>query len=479
MANYLGVTHLQGKRLDLRPKEAGGQRVALDLAVSREPYLSQNEPSIAVNPFDENVVLIFGVDEDTFPPGLVHCRIYMSFDGGVSYPYRDDVPLLNPDDICANPVARFTPNGGRVIYSYLSIRSDFSSADVVVTTGWGDDPGPTFVSGPTVVIAGLGDMVDASSLGVHTFDMIDGVADAEWNAYVVATIFHSGGGCSIAINRSSSSGISWDFGSGLLINGGGCDTYFLHGARVAGGPGQQVLVCYFNSEADGYAPDQNWASPSNKFDITCQSSSDRFDSFSAPFTAADNAVYELPYWLGPNQGYHQWFTGMFPSVEIDHRGVAHVAFAVDPNSNKNDAESGNVQYIRSTASATNPPYTTWTARATIGSGSLAQGFPIVVAQYSISQDLPNIFIAYYDHYRSLATSPNNAYHVRFRKSINGGGSFAGPVTVTEAASFSDFLYIGDYFGAATSMRWLFLAWTDRADKRSQLDYEDDIFTDRY
>ena len=125
------------------------------------------------------------------------------------------------------------------------------------------------------------------------------------------------------------------------------------------GPGEQVLVCYFNAEADGYSPPLLPPALSNRFDITCQSSADRFDTFSAPITAANNVAYELNFYLGPNESYHRWFGGMFPAVTIDHRGAVHVAFAMDPTASKVDAESGNVQYVRSTASTTNPPYGTW------------------------------------------------------------------------------------------------------------------------
>jgi hypothetical protein len=148
---------------------------------------------------------------------------------------------------------------------------------------------------------------------------------------------------------------------------------------------------------------------------------------------------------------------MLPSVAIDHRGGAHVTFAMDPSANRLDAESGNVQYMRSTGGALNPPYTTWMGRVTLGTGPRAQGFPNVVAQRSNLTINPYIYVAYYDHYRSTAAAPNLLYDVRYRKSINGGGIFAAPVTVTEVVSLSDFDFIGDYFGTATTMRRFHLA----------------------
>jgi hypothetical protein len=171
---------------------------------------------------------------------------------------------------------------------------------------------------------------------------------------------------------------------------------------------------------------------------------------------------------------------MFPSIAIDHRGNAHLTFAMDPNANKLDAESGNVMYVRSLGGALNPPYTVWTKPPlTIGSGARAQGFPNVVAQRSNLTTNAYVYVSYYDHYRSASTAPNRIYDVRYRRSVNGGAAFAAPKLVTDVPSFSDFEYIGDYFDTAATMRRFHLAWTDRGDKWSIDDLEDDVFTDRY
>jgi hypothetical protein len=223
---------------------------------------------------------------------------------------------------------------------------------------------------------------------------------------------------------------------------------------------------------------------SNRFDITCTSSADRWDTPSAPITAANNVAFELNYILGPNELYHVWWPGMLPTVAIDHLGNAHVTFAMDPTASKVDAESGNVQYMRSKGGALNPPYTTWLSRLTLGSGTRAQGFPTLAVQQSNLSTNPSVYVAYYDHFRSTSAAPNRIYDVRFRKSINGGATFAGPVRVTDVVSLSesqppDGGFIGAYFGISASMRRLYLAWTDRADKTNILDIEDDILADRY
>jgi hypothetical protein len=376
---------------------------------------------------------------------------------------------------------RFAPDGSVVYYNYLSIRADGSSSDVMVTVAEGDNP-TTIVSGPTIVLPGGTDFVDANWLGVHTFDAADGVTDGSGYVYVTGTAILAGGSsCVLLVNRSADFGVTWDFGTGAFVGGGAsdCDVNFLDGARVDGGPGGQVLICYYNSEADGFAPDLLPPLLSNRFDITCVSSADRGTSFSAPITAANNVAYELNYYLGPNELYHLWWPGMLPSVAIDHQGVAHVTFAMDPTASKVDGESGNVQYMRSLGGALNPPYTKWTGRVTLGSGSRAQGYPNVVAQQSNLTTKPYIYVAYYDHYRSLSSAPNRIYDVRYRRSINGGATFAGPIKVTDVPSLSDNGFIGHYFGGAATMRRYYLAWTDRGDKTDILDFEDDVFSDRF
>ena len=480
VARNLGMTQWRGKELDRKSTSSTAPALmSLDQPVDSFDG-SQNQPSIAADPTDESTVVVFAQNEANFSGIDVACSIYLSFDSGVTYSYADDVPLINPTDTCAEPVVRFSPDGDVAYYNYLSIRDDGSSSDIVVTVADGDDP-TSIITGPTIVLPGGADFVDKNWLAVHTFDTADGVSDGGGFVYVTGTVFFADLTCGLLVNRSADYGATWDFGSGITVGGppNDCNTFFLHGARVAAGPGEQVLVCYFNSEADGYSTELPPPAPSNRFDITCVSSADRWATNSAPITAANNVGYELNLFLGPNENYHRWFAGMFPSVAIDHRGNAHVAFAMDPNTSKVDAESGNVQYMRSILGALDPPYTTWLARLTLGSGSRAQGFPNVVAQRSNLTTNAYIYVAYYDHYRSTGAAPNLFYDVRYRKSINGGMSFNTPVTVTDVVSFSDNEFLGDYFDTTTTMRRFHLAWTDRGDKTDIFDFEDDVFADRY
>jgi hypothetical protein len=480
VARELGVTEWRGKRLDVSSNSADGQLLALDQPVDVTPG-SQNEPSIAVNPNDESRIVVFAHNDDNFSGYDNACSIYLSFDAGFSFFYAQDALLLNPTDTCAYPVVRYSPDGNVVYYSYLSISDDASRSDVMVAVGDGDDP-TTIVSGPNIVFTGaFGDFNDKPWIDVHTFDSADGVSDGAAFVYATTTIFYVDGHCGVVFNRSINYGASWVGvgGMGSLDYSLDCNLGFTHGPRAAAGPGQQVLVCYFDAGADGFSAPLDPPALLNRFDISCRSSADRGANFGVPFAAARNVAFELNYSLGPNELYHRWLGGMFPALTIDHNGTAHLVFAMDPTASKVDAEAGNVQYVRSTASAGNPPYTTWTPRVTIGSGLRAQGYPTIAAQRSLLTTNSYIYIAYYDHYRSPTAAPNVLYDVRYRKSLNGGATFGAPVTVTDVPSLSDVSFIGDYFDSAATMRKYFLVWTDRADKTNVFDAEDDIVIDRY
>ena len=111
---------------------------------------------------------------------------------------------------------------------------------------------------------------------------------------------------------------------------------------------------------------------------------------------------------------------------------------------------------------------------------MAQGWATVAAQRVVSSNKPIIYIAYADHYKSAslgAGKQNLIYDVRYRKSVIGGGTFQAPVTVTDQSSLSDWSFIGDYFDSSTTSRRYHVIWTDRADKFSIFDYEDDIYAD--
>jgi hypothetical protein len=306
VARNLGVSEWRGKRLDrLAPASTSSapRLMVLDQPVDSFDG-SQNQPSIAVDPTDESTVVVFAQNEANFLGVDVACSIYLSFDGGVSFAYADDVGW-STWTIPAPSLVRFSPDGDVVYFNYLSIRVDGSSSDIMLTVGDGDDP--TFILSVRRSSSRRRRFRRQELARVHTFDSADGVPDGAGYVYVTGTVFINGGGCGLLVNRSADYGANWDFGTGQTFGGpiSDCDVSFLHGARVDGGPGGQVLICFYNSETDGFSPDLVAPALSNRFDITCVSSADRFDTPSAPITAANNVNFELNFFLGPNKAYHR------------------------------------------------------------------------------------------------------------------------------------------------------------------------------
>jgi hypothetical protein len=386
---------------------------------------------------------------------------------------------------------------------------------------------PTSVTGTTDVFTSACNVfVDRPWVDVHTWDS-DG-SGAPY-VYLTATRFNNDGTCDIIFSGSDSYGSSPSWGVNVpfqvLANSGpdfpnqstgpfhSCDTSnpltarLLTGARPAGGPGQQVLVCWFDAGTDGWSTDVQQPPPPlkpipmNKFNIACRSSQDRGATFAGDFNppesvnpadptkwiyAAKAVTFEVPFYLGPNGAYEQWWGSELPSIAIDHLGNAHIAFTYDPTSAEADAESGNVAYVKSTnfTPTTTVPtiYSKWSAKTLLGTGALAQGFPTVVAQ-KVNQSLkPTIWVSYVDAYRSstLGASLKNAiYDVRYRKSVTGGPAFAAAVTVTSNSSLSDYAFLGDYIDSSATRHRFNLAWTDNANANTSQDDVSDIFSVRY
>jgi hypothetical protein len=93
-----------------------------------------------------------------------------------------------------------------------------------------------------------------------------------------------------------------------------------------------------------------------------------------------------------------------------------------------------------------------------------------------------VWLAYYDSKRSSplgAVNCNVIYDVSTRFSNNAGASFQAAKIITDAASLTDYLFIGDYLDASANKRNFHVVWTDRADAVSIYAYEDDIFHDRF
>jgi hypothetical protein len=494
MADALGISTVGGKHLNVRRKtNQTGVRMSFRTPVSTDYLGNENTPSIAASPIDERRVVTVSQDDTT---GNVECSVYVSTDGGLSYDFGFLLPLLNPGDFCADPVVRATPPApdghSDFVFTYMSERStgnpppDEFASDIVTLVVDGIDPTAPPLSGPTAVVPTALGFGDKPWIAVHTYNDAGSANDGSGFIYLAASLFKTNGDCSIVFSKSSDTGATWA-APVELTNSVGCAPSVLQGPHVAAGPTTDVLVCYFDSGADGLNID---AVSGGKFNEVCNSSKDRGTTFSANILAAKDLPFEVPRQLCPGptgQGggfnfYHKAWTSMFPAIDIDHLGTAHMVFAADPTTSKTDSECGNVYYIKSTvpngSTAGAAAYDKWAAK-TVLSGAKAQLFPTIVSQRTSTQPKPFIYVAFADHSRGDPAKPNLVYDVKYRVSTVGGGAFKPPVLVTGQSSLDQYYFAGDYFDSSATGRRYHVIWTDRGDKTSIFDYESDVFTQWY
>jgi len=502
LARRLGVPKLKGKALPGRPDRDGSRQTSRTAGIDHNVtgdyygwYGSQNEPSVAASTLDPDVVVAFA-HNDFNTSGLSNaCSVYLSFDGGQNFFYDSDVTHTSATPTCSDPVVRFSPDGFRVYLSYMDINGTTGDDTVKVQVRNGQNP--SSVLGTTDVFTGTGgDFVDKNWVDVHTWDAGSGQGFSGVGADVVhttATLFDAAGGCSIIYNRSANYGSTWDFGaSGVVLLSSDCSDpdplliRLVQGSRPAGGPGPQVIVCNYDSGADGWSPGvpPSATAVNNRFNIACMGSQDYGTTWYGPFFPSSSIGFESAYWLGPNYQYMRLSAAGFPAVTIDSRANVQLAFGADPNSNPRDSEAGNVYHQKSVFNAsTNPLMLKWIGRKPVGSGGGAQFFPAVLTQPAWESVFnPYVWLAYYDTKRSLrlgTVNHNLIYDVYTRFSTNNGSTFQAAKLITDSSSLMDYVFIGDYLDGSANRRNFHVVWTDRVDAISILSYEDDVFHDRF
>jgi hypothetical protein len=515
VARSLGNTQLLGKSLPapaVRPIAPAVGLGEIDHLVSGDPASAgglQSEASVAVNPVDQSVVVVFAQNTGN-PSGLEYaCTVYLSLDGGLSWAYAFDAPGVAPPRFCSSPVARFSPDGAALYLAYLDY--DKATATSVLRLDKRDGFDPRRDAGSSSVDAGP-HLIDKPWIDVHTFDNSGNPGPGPNAAYLylTATLFNTATrDCDILYVQYT--GYMSAVGSAMAdLAHGNCTPptpmspgfRLVQGARAAGGPGNDVLVCWYDSGTDGWStgaqlyPEPGVAvKPLNTFNIACRSSDDNGASFAgnpappeaAPGSwiyAARQVPFEVAFWLGPNANYFRYWASQFPSLTIDHTGQAHIVFTFNlGTANRFGPDQGNVAYLHTTGAPTTPRFTRWANRTTIAAGFGAQFFPTVTAQrVAESPTRPYIYIAYADTTRSQPlgnAQANSIYDIRYRLSTNGGTSFAAPVLVTDHASVSDQLYIGDSIDATANAGVYDIAWTDNRYAPGPAAPRTHVFLDRY
>src|SRR5581483_6457133 len=407
VAKKLGVNKLSGKFLDY------GKIVGLDNLVS-VGNLNENEPSMAVNPANEQIAVIFNHYYDGVNPSP--CLAEVSYDGGDTWDYNNYVslPLTGVGDSCSDPIVRYAPDCSYVYYIYMDIASSGTTSNIVLVRGDPNDP-TVLVSGPTVVLDGGGaDFMDKPWGDVATYAMLNGGSGQEQALYVTSTKFYGNGDCGIVLNVSLDYGATWQYSTTnpLLLEPYGIPktgcTLAVQGARAIGGPNNFMIVCFY---------DDNFSFQSGNFYIDCIADDGNGTGtgpfgWSPWFSPGGARYYEMPQWLpgGPAGLLQRWWSSMFPVMAVDPEGMVYLAFGQDPTLSQVDIEAGNVYTTKRWLdySVTLP----WPAPAPIGAGVTAQGFPTLAAGYDPLTKKYTVYLAYSDY-----TVNNGGYYTVYRKGV--------------------------------------------------------------
>ena len=490
-AATMGVTVIEGKDINSGQPSNNRRGRGHDVPIGVNPAIHENEPTVAANPVNSQKLV---AGSHSLSDAGVYCLVYTSSNGGASWSSPNVMPQLTDISYCSDPVLAYAPDGSRVYYAYMDIKSFVEETPTTITftddldivVSYSDDNGKTWI-GPILALDG-----DPSSI---TFDIETGEVldfepgfqyDKPWIStaldsaqknwvYITVTRFDSLGDFDCHITFASSSDKSATWSSPTLLDGssGGCGNVVVQGSRPAGGKGNNVLVAWYHSGTDGWL--------AGNFQIRTRLSTNNGASWGSIVTAVTDSS-EAPFWLGPQVFYHRWWGVMFPDVEIDGGGAAHIAYTHDPAANpepgfSDTPEDGDIRYITSNGQ----PYNSWSAPYTVNDDGMvrAQGWATLETQ--TKNKLTTVYMIWEDHRLSpdlpieFPNSPNLYYDIFGAKKGFGNSGWFTNTRVSDVTSIVDFVFIGDYFDLAANDQYVFGIWTDRRDKTSIFDFEDDVF----
>jgi hypothetical protein len=134
-ASQMGITTIEGKNITsgkpVRSKQGRGH----DVAIGVNPDIQENEPTVAANPLNSNKLVAgshyIGETGNT-------CVAYTSSNGGASWTAPVAMQQLTDISFCSDPVLAYAPDGKRVYYAYMDIKStveDTPTTTTLTTTG--------------------------------------------------------------------------------------------------------------------------------------------------------------------------------------------------------------------------------------------------------------------------------------------------------------------------------------------------------
>jgi len=476
----VGTAYAQGK---VPPK---GQ--AADVPIGADPNVDEFNPTVAANPVNTNN-LVAGSEYNTNT--INSCVVYTSSDGGQTWTDPFTMPLLSEISQCSNPVVAYAPDGSRVYYVYMDMKSTFEyvgedwrntfDGDILVSTS--NDNGSTWTA-PVVALDGeessflydteAGEYIDVQE--GYEFDRPwistpQDAAEKNW-VYITATrldhkvdsptaCFH------INFVSSDDGGSTWAEPVSLDQSTGSCDDFYgmlVHGARPAGGMGGNVLAAWYHSGSDGMGV--------GEFEIRTRYSNDHGSTWNDIVTVVTDS-HEIPLWwiVGP---FVRQSGAMFPDVEIDGKGGAHIAYVHDPYrpvEGADEAENGDIRYTTSTGT----PYEDWSAPVTVNDDEMmrTQGWPALETQ--MIKKKVYVYLMWADFRLSPDGTPAVFYDIFAARKRAGSSKWSANWRVSDASSYVEWGYFGDYFDLTANKDLVYGVWIDRRDVTDPYEMEDDVF----
>ncbi|HLF74080.1 MAG TPA: sialidase family protein [Anaerolineales bacterium] len=494
-AETMGITMIAGKDISQGSKPAKNKKGrGHDVPIGVNPVIHENEPTVAANPVNtKNLVAGSHYIGETGNS----CVVYTSSNSGANWSLPVAMPQLTEISFCSDPVLAYAPDGSRVYYAYMDIKSfvDFTETTITFTDDWdivvsfSGDNGKTW-TGPVVALDGdltsitfdinTGEILEFEPGFLYDKPWISTALDAgqkNW-VYLTTTRFDSfidaPSDCHITFTRSGDQGNNWDAPTLLDSSSDGCgNPVVVQGSRPAGGKGGNVLVAWYHSGSDGWL--------AGGFQIRTRFSSNNGATWNNIVTAAADS-HEAPFWLGPEAFYHRWWGVMFPDVEIDGGGAAHIAYTHDPAANpepgfSDTAEDGDIRYITSSG----PPYNNWSAPLTVNDDGMVRAQGWATLETRTKNKATTVYLIWEDHRLSpelptvFPSSPNLYYDIFSATKGSGSSGWFPNERISDLTSIVDFIFIGDYFDLAINDQLVFGIWTDRRDKTTIFDFEDDVF----